>query len=457
MRNGDVSFWWNQIGMPDARPALPGDAHVDVAIVGGGYTGLWTAYYLAAQNPKLNIAIIEQRFAGFGASGRNGGWLTNTITGGRDQYVREFGRDAVGAMQRAVNETVREVISVTQAESIDADVSLGGEYNVARNEAQQARLEAWAADEASWPFTDCVLLSRDEALERIAIERTTGAMWHPHAARIHPAKLARGLAEAVEKRGVTIYENTRARAIAPGQVQTDHGIVFADTIIRATEGFTPDIAGLHRAILPMNSSLIVTEVLHPHVWDAIGWGGNEVVADMAHSYFYAQRTADNRIAIGGRGVPYRYGSRLDNDGGTSARTVEQLQWLIGDLFPATAGVTIDHAWSGVLGVPRDWSAAVGFDPSTRIGWAGGYVGTGVTSTNLAARTLADLVAKHDSELTRMPWVNHHSASWEIEPLRWLAVRSIYGAYRWADRRENRGGAATSRMASIADWISGRRH
>jgi glycine/D-amino acid oxidase-like deaminating enzyme len=129
--NGGVSFWWQQLGLPARRPALPGDRAVDVAIVGGGYTGLWTAYALKREQPDLRIAILEQRFAGFGASGRNGGWLTNSVTGGREQYVKTHGRDAAIAQQRALDETVDEVIAAAAREGIDADIHKGGELEVA--------------------------------------------------------------------------------------------------------------------------------------------------------------------------------------------------------------------------------------------------------------------------------------------------------------------------------------
>ena len=457
MLNGGVSFWWNQIGIPTPRPALSGDIDVDVCIVGGGYTGLWTAYYLKSLAPDIRVAVIERRFVGFGASGRNGGWLTNSITGGRNHFAREFGREAVGSWQRAVNETVDEVIRLCQREDIDADIVKGGEYNVAMNRAQQNRLEEWAADEATWPMADTHLLTAEEARERIHIEGTTGAMWHPHAARIHPAKLVSGLAKVCERLGVQIFEDTTVEEIEPGLARTKDATVRAEFVIRATEGFTADFAQYHRAWLPMNSSMIVTNPLNESAWHNIGWTGREVVGDMAHAYFYAQRTADNRIALGGRGKPYRYGSRTDNDGSTHPATIEALSTLLCRLFPALTGVSVDHAWSGVLGVPRDWSATVGLDLATGLGWAGGYVGTGVTSTNLAGRTLADLVLRRDTDVTRLPWVNHRVRNWELEPLRWIAVHALYALYGMADRAESRGRSSTSPLATIADRISGRIH
>jgi len=453
--NGSVSFWWNAIGMPERRPALPGSLRADVCIVGAGYTGLWTAYYLKKASPGLRVVVLEKSFAGYGASGRNGGWLTNSVTGGRGQYVASHGRDAAHRFQRAMNDSVDEVIRVAALENIDADIVAGGEFTVARNAAQQERLIADAAAEQSWDNTDVELLSAAAARERIGVEGATGGMWHPHAARIQPAKLVRGLARVVEALGVEIYEDTAVSEIAPHRAITEHGTVEAEFVVRATEGFTAGLKGLRRAWLPMNSSLIVTEPLAAELWDSIGWAGREVLGDLAHAYMYAQRTADDRIAIGGRGVPYRYGSRTDSDGSTRAATIAELTGILHRFFPQTKGAAIAHAWSGVLGVSRDWSATVGLDTTTGLAWGGGYVGTGVTTTNLAGRTIADLILGVDSELVSLPWVGHRVRSWEPEPLRWLAVQGIYAAYRAADRSESAGRATTAPLATIADRISGR--
>lgn len=456
MINGHVSHWWEQMDAPTPRPSLPGDADVDVAIVGAGYTGLWTAYYLKRTQPDLRVAVIEQRRAGYGASGRNGGWLTSAITGGREQYVASHGRDSAERFQRAMNETVDEVIRVAAAEGIDADIVRGGEFNVATAPAQEARLRAFAAAEQQWKYTDLELLEAPEATAKINVTNSRAAVWHPHCARIQPAKLAAGLADAVERLGVPIYERTRALEITPHQLRTTHGRVTAGTVVRATEGFTAGLKGLRRLWLPMNSSLIATEPLSSAVWEELGWSKGEVLGDFAHIYMYAQRTADDRIAIGGRGIPYRYGSRTDVDGRTPPATVKTLSEILHRFFPATSGARIDHVWSGVLGVPRDWAATVGLDPQTGIAWGGGYVGTGVTSTNLAGRTLTDLILGNDSELVTLPWVNHRVRKWEPEPLRWVATRALYTAYGMADRAEREGRRTTSPIAHLADVITGRR-
>lgn len=457
MINGNVSHWWTQIGQPTPRPALDGDLDVDVAIVGGGYTGLWTAYYLKKDRPDLRIAILESRFCGYGASGRNGGWLTNSVTGGRQQYVKSHGRDAAERFQLAMNDTVDEVIAVAEREGIDADIVKGGTLEVAYAPAQLNRLKAMYESEQNWRGADWNWLSADESMARVNVAGTLAGMWHPHTARIHPAKLASGLSRAVEDLGVQIFEGTNVSEIRPREAVTERGTIRAESIVRATEGFTARMKGVRREWLPMNSSMIVSEPLSAEHWDAIGWAGREVLGDMAHVYMYAQRTADDRIAFGGRGVPYRWASQTDKDGHTQPVTARTLRDLMVRFFPTLRQARIDHLWSGTLGVPRDWASTVVYDPATGLGHAGGYVGTGVSNTNLAGRTLRDLILGEQTDITNLPWVGHRVRKWEPEPLRWIATRLIYGAYGAADHNEYRGKPTNSKLATLADVVSGRIH
>ncbi|WP_031170886.1 NAD(P)/FAD-dependent oxidoreductase [Streptomyces durhamensis] len=458
--NGGISFWYTDDGLPAVREPLSGDATADVVIVGGGYTGLWTAYYLKKAAPFLRITVLEQKFCGYGASGRNGGWLYNGIAG-RDRYAALHGREAAVRLQKAMNDTVSEVITVTAAEGIEADVHRGGVLEVATTPAQLARLKAFHEHELSYGEKDRELYGARETAERIRVTDAVGSTWTPHGARLHPVKLVKGLAATVEALGVTVHEYTPVTEIRPRHAVTPYGTVRAPYVLRCTEGFTASLKGQKRTWLPMNSSMIATEPLTGDQWAAIGWDGRETLGDMAHAYMYAQRTADGRIALGGRGVPYRFGSRTDNDGRTRPATIEALHEILTRFFPALAGVRVAHAWSGVLGVPRDWCATVTLDRSTGLGWAGGYVGSGVATANLAARTLRDLV-QHDSgqggrtELTDLPWVNHKVRKWEPEPFRWLGVHGMYATYRTADQRERlRPGTESSRLAKVADRLAGR--
>ncbi|MDH6218440.1 NAD(P)/FAD-dependent oxidoreductase [Streptomyces pseudovenezuelae] len=458
--NGGISFWYADDGLPAVRAPLAGDATADAVIVGGGYTGLWTAYYLRKAAPSLRVTVLERKFCGYGASGRNGGWLYNGIAG-RDRYAKLHGHEAAVRLQRAMNDTVDEVIAVAGAEGIEADIHKGGVLEVARTPAQLARLKDFHTHELAYGEQDRELYGATETAERITVADAVGSSWTPHGARLHPAKLAKGLAAVVEALGVTIHESTPVTEIRPKHAVTPYGTVRAPYVLRCTEGFTANLKGQKRTWLPMNSSMIATEPLTDEQWAAIGWAGRETLGDMAHAYMYAQRTADGRIALGGRGVPYRFGSRTDNDGRTQDATIEALRELLVRFFPSLAGVAVTHAWSGVLGVPRDWCATVTLDRSTGLGWAGGYVGSGVATTNLAARTLRDLVQSDSgqggpTELTRLPWVNHRVRRWEPEPLRWLGVQGMYATYRTADRRESAtNGARSSRLARAADRVSGR--
>lgn len=458
--NGGISFWYAQDGAPDPREPLPGDTTADICIVGGGYTGLWTAYYLKKAVPFLNITVLEAKFCGYGASGRNGGWLYNGIAG-RDRYAKLHGHEAAVRLQHAMNATVTEVLDVCEAEKIEADQHRGGVLEVALSPAQLARLKDFHAAELAFGETDREMYGARETAERIRVTGAVGSSWTPHGARLHPVKLVKGLAAAVEALGVTIHESTPVTEIKPKHAVTPYGTVRAPYILRCTEGFTASLAGQRRTWLPMNSSMIATEPLSDAQWESIGWEGRETLGDMAHAYMYAQRTADGRIALGGRGVPYRFGSKTDNDGRTQPQTIEALRDILVRFFPQLAGVRVDHAWSGVLGVPRDWCATVTLDRSTGLGWAGGYVGSGVATANLAARTLRDLIQQDSgqsgpTDLTALPWVNHKVRKWEPEPLRWLGVQTMYEAFRGADRREAAGHAATTdRVAILANRLSGR--
>lgn len=453
--SGQVSHWTVQAGRPVPRLELPGSISADVAIVGAGYTGLWAAYYLKKARPGLRIVVIETQHVGYGASGRNGGALTNAITGGRERYVAAHGREAAERLQSAATDTVAEVMRVAAEERIDADIVHGGEFAVATTSAQEARLRTFVASEQGWQHTDLTLLDAAEAAKRIDVAGARAAAWHPHAARIQPAKLVRGLANVVERLGVAVYERTRVVEVNPYELQTTHGTVMADHVVLATEGFTANLQGLHRRWLPVTSSLIATAPLPTESFDEIGWSGGELLRDFARASVRAQRTPDDRIVLGGRGAPYRLGSRIESDGRTPASTMRALLETLHRVFPVTSGIEIARAWSGTTGVSRDGSASVGLDHATGIAWGGGYAGFGIAASNLAGRTITDLILERDTELVALPWVHQRSRDWQREPLRWVAARGRIGADRLADGLERRGRSMTSPIARIADVIAGR--
>ncbi|MEZ5796678.1 MAG: FAD-binding oxidoreductase [Paracoccaceae bacterium] len=455
-RVGDVSFWYADIGLPERRAPLDGDTAADVCIIGAGYTGLWTAWYLKQANPGCRVIVLEKEFAGFGASGRNGGWLTGGFAWNHSRYLSRGGEDGVRAMVAAMGGTVDEVIRVAEAQGIDADIRRSDELMVAVNPAQQQRMLAEVEHRQAWGEEGRVrAIDAAETLARVRIPGALGAMVVSNVARIQPAKLVRGLADAVERAGVRICEGTTVTAMAKGLVTTDRGKVRAPVILRCTEGFTAGLPGQKREWLPLNSAQIVTEPLPAATWEKIGWQGHEILGDFANAYCYCQRTREGRIAVGARGVPYRFGSNLDSNGAPDGVTIQRLIEILHRHFPEARPYRIAHAWCGVLGVPRDWCATVGLDRDTGIGWAGGYVGVGVSTSNLAGRTLADLALGRQTDLTGLPWVGKQVRPWEPEPIRWLGVHGMYALLNAADRAEARPGAGKSRLADLGNWLTGR--
>lgn len=449
-----LSLWFDQLGEPlTPRPGLSGDTEVDVAIVGAGLTGLWTAFYLQAADPTLSIAVLEKEIAGFGASGRNGGWCSALFPVSAATIAREHGRDAAIAQYTAMREAVQEVQRAMRDAELEADFTMGGAVVLARSAPQLARARAEAAQGAEYRL-GTTLLDAEAARARLNATGVLGATFTPHCAVLQPAKLVRGLAVAAERRGARLYEQTPVTAVAPHLVQTPGGAVRAEYVVRATEGYTALLPGCRRAVAPVYSLIIATEPLSEAIWEEIGLRAREAFSDHRHLIIYGQRSADGRMVFGGRGAPYHFASRIRPAYDRVPRVFRALQDALTELFPALAGVRITHRWGGALGIARDWHASVGLDAATGLAWAGGYVGDGVSTTNLAGRTLTDLLLGRDSELTKLPWVGHRSRNWEPEPLRWVGANATLRALTWADAAEQRRGHP-SRLASVVNAMMSR--
>jgi glycine/D-amino acid oxidase-like deaminating enzyme len=432
----ELSFWHDSV--PDdlaPRPALAGDTEVDVAIVGGGLTGLWTAYYLRARDPSLRIAVLEKEIAGFGASGRNGGWCSALFPRSTASLEKAHGREAALAMRRAMIATVDEVGRVSEAEGIDCDFVKGGTIAFARSDVQRRAADADVAEAAEYGVDP--------------LERRTDSTFDPNCARVHPSKLVRGLARTVEAGGVDIYEQTEVLDWEPRRVLTTRGTVSAAHVIVATEGYGATLPKTRRSILPLYSLMIATEPLSDDAWSEIGIEHGQTFTDYRHLLIYGQRTADNRFAFGGRGARYHWGSAIRPGYDRVDHVFDHLRGTLAELFPRAADARVTHRWGGPLGVPRDWHASVRYDAATGIGSAGGYVGDGLSTTNLAGRTLADLVTGTQSELTALPWVNHRSPRWEAEPLRFLGSNAGLMAMSAADVEER-----ITRRPSLAARLMG---
>ncbi len=455
----DLSLW--HASMTDdewgpARAPLSGDVQVDVAIIGGGYTGLWTAYYLLQRDPKLRVAILEATAVGFGASGRNGGWCSAILPMGLDTMAAESSRDSAIRMQSAMHETVREVGRVVKAEAIDCHFTQGGYLSLCRSDIQLKREADQIAHMQSYGFTDddYRMLSRTEALEKCGATNVVGASFSPHCAVVHPARLARGLARVVERAGATIYEHTRATSIKPHSVRTDKGTVTAEVIVRATEAFTPALRGMRRAVAPIYSLMVATEPLPKSFWDEARLHERSTFNDGRLMIIYGQRTADDRFAFGGRGARYHWGSKVRPEYDRNEGVHQLIHDTLRDLFPAMGDAKITHRWGGAVAASRDWWCQASFDKASGIASAGGYLGDGVSTTNIAGRTLADLITDTDTDLTTLPWVGHKSRKWEPEPFRFIGINSIVRLPIGADRHEERKGKRSRWRERILNKLTG---
>jgi glycine/D-amino acid oxidase-like deaminating enzyme len=449
-----VSFWFDSLPEPvrplEARELEP---EVDVAIVGAGFTGLWTAYYLKKAEPHLSIAIVEAEVAGFGASGRNGGWCFGE-SAGMHELLRSDPERGV-PLARAMFDAVDEVGRVCEAEGIDCHYERGGTLTVAHTGFHAERQEREVAWLRSLGFTeeDYLWLPEAESRARVNTRLNCGAIHFRHGAAIQPALLVRGLANLVRSMGVVIHEHTPATAIAPGVVETARGSLRASRIVQATEAYTESLRGQQRKMLPLYSIMVATEPLPDSVWDDIGLARRETFGDCRRMVIYGQRTRDNRLAFGGRGG-YDFGSRRRRFVTRENPEVQRVEQILRDIFPALEGHGFSHGWGGVLGVPRSWRPCVSFDHDTGIGTAGGYVGDGVAATNLGARVLSDLMLERRTDLTRLAWVDDVPRKWEPEPLRWLgyAAGNLLGGM--ADKHEMRSGKPARVSGALFDSLFG---
>jgi len=429
-------LWWDgELAGASRRPALAADQTVDVCIVGGGYTGLWTAYYLLKSDPSLSVLVLEAEHVGFGASGRNGGWVSALYPVGPATLARHHGESAARDQYAALRESVDEVGRVARLERIGCDFHRGGTVSVARNPAQATRGRAEAQDSSHWG-TGTTWVGAEAAADRLAAQGLLGATFNPHCARVHPFKLVSGLADAVEAKGARIHERSRVTSLGPGWVMTEDGaVVRARHVIRATEAWTARMPRNRRTVAPVYSLVVATAPLEQSRWDEIGLADRETFSEHRHVVVYGQRSEDGRLVFGGRGAPYHFASTIKPEFDQDTRVFATLRRALTEMLPATEGVGFTHAWGGPLGIARDWHPTVGYDARTGLGHAGGYVGDGVALSNLAGRTLADLVTTRHTALTRLPWVQHRSRHWEPEPLRWLGVNAGLQVARLADHEE----------------------
>lgn len=432
--------------------SIPSSAQV--VIVGAGFSGLWTAISLKQATSSCDVVVIDAHEPGFGASGRNGGWCSALFPVDLDHLTGLHGAEQARRMQSAMNRTVSEIGEFITQHHIACDWALGGTLTVATNPAHEDRLLAQASMFHRHGFDEVEFLHRTRTDDLVKVHGSRGGLFSPHCAALHPLKLVNGLVRVATNLGVKIVGGTRATRIERGSVVLADGRrISADFVVRATEGFTPQLEGSRRAVLPIWSYMVATEPLGDDVWSEIGWESRVTVADGRNMVTYAQRTVDGRIVFGGRGVGYPFGSRVSSRLDVSPSVHRQIIDTMHEMFPATRSARITHRWGGPLAVPRDWHPSVTIDHQRRLVTMGGYSGDGVAASHLAGRTAAALIAESNDDLTTLPWVNHHSPSWEPEPLRWIGFNALSRLPDWADRIERRTGRPARRVLTLFDRLS----
>ena len=449
-----TSFWLEDAGETLApRPPLTRSTEVDVAILGAGFSGLWTAYYLLLQQPALRVAVVEKEIAGFGASGRNGGWCSPNFPVTAATLEKRFGAQLARELLLAMRAAVVEVGRVCGEERFDAQFHQGGVLTLARGEHQLPGLRAsYAAYERLGLADRYQLLNADEAGARLRATKVYGGLYTPDGASLHPARLVRGLARAVEARGGVIYEQTPVTDIRPQSLITPGGLLRAKrATVLAGESYLTRLPRLRRALLPVYSLISLTEPLSSAQWAQIGWGQGESVSSARNTVVYLTKTADGRILFGSRGAPYVFGSKISEEQDTHDATVRMIQRSLVEWFPQLAGIGFTHAWGGPVGMPRDWMPAVRFDSRAKAGAILGYTGQGVSTSNLAGRLLAGLITGRATGLEGLPLAKRRSADWEMEPLRWLMVRYMQGAFLRIDKAAEAGRPAPM-DARLAQWL-----
>ena len=431
----NISLWMDQLDEPlQPRSALAGELQADVAIIGAGYTGLWTAYYLKRHAPQLRVVIIEAEIAGFGASGRNGGWLMGNMLG-EDRLLAGLSPNERRASFDLLHGIPDEVAVVTEREGIACNLRKGGViYCAARYPEQLRRLREHHAELRSHGLgeDDYRWLPPHELAEQLRVKGAYGALYSPHCATIQPARLVRGLAECVERMGGEIYEQSRVTDWQPGLVRTAHGSVRADWVVPAVEGYAAELPPLGNNQLPVQSLIVATEPLPADVWAEIGLERGQAFSENSRQVTYGQRSSDDRLIFGARGG-YRFGGRLRSDFNLTQGERDLRRYLMGELFPQLRNVRLTHAWGGNLGMARRFHPHMLRDKTNRIALSGGYGGEGVGASNLGGRTLADLILERDTELVRQPWVLPDSGidrlrRWEPEPCRWLGYNAIIRSF-----------------------------
>ncbi|HUI27458.1 MAG TPA: FAD-binding oxidoreductase [Candidatus Kryptonia bacterium] len=432
--HSEKSFWLATYGPYTPHPSLQGDLSVDVAIIGGGFTGLSTAYNLRRDNSGMNVAVLESEVIGYGASGRNGGF-SMTLFGLEPTITKLFfGRERLVEAHRYMERAVDYVDALVREHRMQSDYWFPGFLRVATTPGYARRIQhdldllsAMGITGISWIDADALRAEVDSPL-------FLGAWWEPRCGLLNPAKQVRELKRVALQVGAAVFEHTPVTRIERGTrfaLHTPGGIVHADKIVLATNAYSHLIPELRSKQAPVFTHMVVTEPLSDAQLATIGWRNRQGLEDARNLVHYFRLTADNRLAMGGSDVTLAYGQDLDRD--LNARIFADLERDVVRLFPGLRGVRFTHRWGGPVSVPTQMVPEIGQLGDPRALYSLGCVGHGVSLTHLNGRTLADLIAERKTDLTEVWFVNRRSVPWPPEPLRFAVSKLVHGYLRLEDR------------------------
>ncbi|MEK7292280.1 MAG: FAD-dependent oxidoreductase [Actinomycetota bacterium] len=434
-------YWYDDVDEPDANPMCVRDEHCDLCVVGGGYTGLWTAIQAKERNPSRDVILIDAHEVGSAASGRNGGFMDSSLTHGIANAQDRF-PDEVGLLEALGLENLNEIEAAIQHYNIDCDYERNGVIEIASTRHSANYLEELKKDyerligighNVQW-------FDQQQLQEEIASPIVTGGMWRKDsAALVDPARLAWGLKQAATTLGVRIYEDTRATGLGYSGngivVHTPLADIKSGRVMLATNAFKPLLRRMHNYIAPVYDYCLVTEPLNEHQLASIGWKQRQGLLDISNQFHYYRFTADNRILWGGYDAVYFFGGKMSVDLESRPETWAMLSRHFFETFPQLEGIRFTHAWGGAIDTCSRFSVFWGRAMRNRVAYAIGYTGLGVASSRFGAQVALDLLDGHRTRATSTKFVRSKPTPFPPEPFRFLGIQ----ATRWSLEREDRNG------------------
>ncbi|MER6022290.1 NAD(P)/FAD-dependent oxidoreductase [Streptomyces anulatus] len=431
-----VSYWLDDPAKPDALPALTGDQHTDLLVIGGGYSGLWTALIAKERDPDRDVVLIEGHEVGWAASGRNGGFCAASLTHGLANGVERW-PDDIAELEELGERNLDAIEAAVARYGIDCEFERTGEIDVATEPHQLQELREWHEEIVGLGITGVDFLDRDALRAEVDSPTFLGGLWDRRGvAMLHPAKLAWGLKRACLELGVRIHEHTRGldlvRSGSGMAVRTPYGRVFARRVALGTNIFPSLVKRIRPYTVPVYDYALMTEPLTPGQLASIGWKGRQGLGDSANQFHYFRLSADNRILWGGYDAIYPYGGRLSADLDQRPETFLKLAEQFFTCFPQLSGLNFSHAWGGAIDTCSRFTAFFGTAHQGRVAYAAGFTGLGVGSTRFGADVMLDLLSGEETARTRLDMVRSKPMPFPPEPFAWAGIEITKRSLAHAD-------------------------